>query len=847
MSSTVTILQHSTNLMCKRWTQESIEPYQDGKNFKVVEKEVSGIESLAKLLRKLQPLHKSCVIRGTFIGLEQSHEKFPETPAGKTVRRNDVFEDKPVHWICVDIDEFEPILGDPIADPELCCEEAISTLPEEFHGASYYWHLSNSAGAAGKDHLLKVHLWFWLSEPRTSAELSAWSKAIDADVDPAVYRQVQAHYTADPVFDEGVVDPVPRRSGLVEGLITDEVDLQLDGIEVKQSTSESRYERQKRIQSSDPVVQILHDKEMVLGSGNHGQLFITCPFEHEHSGGGNKTSTAYYPANTGGYAKGSFKCLHSHCEDRAQHHFQLAIGYNELEDDFEDVSSNGDSDQGDLIGVEPEYKIKRRGIPEANHLMTDQANAMRITKKFGKRILVSADHWFVWDGKRWVDDEGEVYRYACKLSKIIEQEISEWEQKFTDEPTDDDAEQEMRERFIAKFKAWSARSEMKATIEAAVGLAKKLLRVDESHLDSNPRLFNCQNGTVDLSTGKLMDHDPDNLITKISPVAYNPEATCELWENTVAQVTLENEMTTRPIANFLQRWFGYCATADTREQVFVVHYGNGKNGKSTILDTVADVLGDYAGTAAPGLLLSNGKDRHPTEIADLFGRRMVTAHETAEAGTLREDFVKQATGGDKIKARYMRADFFEFNPTHKLQMLTNHKPIIRGQDEGIWRRVILVPYLARFGSIEEVIAGRATHQRDTSILEHLKGELEGVLAWLVRGAVEWYRDGLNAPDAVLAASKDYQTEQDRVNQFVAEVCEITGPDEGAPLVGEFGGLYPLYVEWCKEGGFHPMSKNRLVQELERVVPHFEKRHEKITLDSGRRKKVVKIYGLRINE
>lgn len=217
-------------------------------------------------------------------------------------------------------------------------------------------------------------------------------------------------------------------------------------------------------------------------------------------------------------------------------------------------------------------------------------------------------------------------------------------------------------------------------------------------------------------------------------------------------------------------------------------------------------------------MVSTSKDKHPTEIADLFGRRMVTAHESGEGGYLREDFIKQATGGDKIKARFMRMDFFEFHPTHKLQLLTNHKPIIKGQDNGIWRRVLLVPYEARFASSEEVNAGRAHFVKDTKTAEYVKAELPGILAWIVKGAQAWYQDGLQEPDSVLAASKDYQTEQDRVQQFVNECC-VTGKGKLGTLTGPFG-IYEAYRKWCLEGGIQAVSRRKLTQELERVVFHF---------------------------
>jgi putative DNA primase/helicase len=386
---------------------------------------------------------------------------------------------------------------------------------------------------------------------------------------------------------------------------------------------------------------------------------------------------------------------------------------------------------------------------------------------------------------------------------------------------------------------------MKGSIEAAVGLARKMLTIDGGALDRNPWLLNCLNGTVDLRTGELRGHRASDYITKLVSLNFDSGAAAPLWESVLAQITLETERMTRPIVSFLQRWFGYCATGLTREQQFVVHYGNGSNGKSTILDMVADVLGDYAGTAAPGLLMNGGRDRHPTEIADLFGRRMITAHETGDGGALREDFVKQATGGDRIKARFMHADFFEFTPTHKLQLLTNHKPIIKGQDVGIWRRVILMPYAARFGGREEVNAGRAHYVKDVGLLERLAAEKVGILAWVVRGAIAWAQDGLQPPDSVLAASKDYQTEQDRIGQFVAECCEV-GAEHFAPLVlGMGGGLYPAYAGWCKEGGTLALSKNRFLVEVQRVVVGSRAANGKMDDANSGRRNVVKIYGLRL--
>ncbi len=491
----------------------------------------------------------------------------------------------------------------------------------------------------------------------------------------------------------------------------------------------------------------------------------------------------------------------------------------------------------------PMAPIKRGGIPEAQHLTTDQANANRLVNAFGRQVLVAAGRWHVWDGRRWLADEADVYRYGCQLSELIRSEAAAIKARASVLP--DLAAQAKAAAVAEALMKWAMKSEMKGTIEAAIGLARKMLTVDAADLDRDPWALNCVNGIVDLRTGGIRPHDPDELITKLCPVAYDPAALSPVWEAMLRGVTRGDET----LLGFLGRWFGYCTTGVVTEQAFVVHWGSGSNGKSTVLDTVAEVLGDYAGVAAPGLLMASrgGGDRHPTEIAALMGRRMVTAHESGEGVVLREDFIKQATGGDKLTARFMREDFFAFDPTHKLQLLTNHKPSVRGQDQGIWRRVLLVPYVASFGTAEEVARGERTGVRDLGLVERLRGELPGVLAWLVRGCLQWREGGLQAPAVVLAASAAYKSEQDRVGQFVGECCErgpIDGPDMIAePLTDGMGGLYPAYVAWCKESGIMPLSKQRFADDALRVTGAGGTVERKSPVENGKRRKLSCIPGL----
>lgn len=441
---------------------------------------------------------------------------------------------------------------------------------------------------------------------------------------------------------------------------------------------------------------------------------------------------------------------------------------------------------------------------------------------------------------------------AAERAEKVAGEMRSWEEESAD-----------------ALRAWARECEMKPRIDAAVGLLHKMLTVDPAMMDRDPWLLNCRNGTIDLRTGELREHRSSDYITKLTNLDFRPEATSALWETTLAQITGETGVppAERLLCRFLQRWFGYCATGSVREQAFVVHWGRGSNGKSLLLGTISRVLDEYAGAAAPGLMTDSrdgGGSRHPTEIADLKGKRMVTAQESDESMVLREAFIKAVTGDDPIKARVMRGDFFEFTPTHKLQLVTNHRPAIKGQDEGMWRRVLLVPYLQLFGTQEQVDAGETHWLKDQTLAARLarREELEGVLAWIVAGAREWFETGLRPPSVVLAAKAEYQAEQDRVRAFVTECCEVdptahvragegTGGEAGWHVLlsvpGGMGeGLYATYASWCKDSGVYVMGREKFARELRRVVPGCRFMSTKVrAAEGGGRRDALRIEGLRL--
>lgn len=492
---------------------------------------------------------------------------------------------------------------------------------------------------------------------------------------------------------------------------------------------------------------------------------------------------------------------------------------------------------GDPSGGDP-----RRGIPRANHLCTDQGNANRIIQSFGNHVIVCAGKWYVWTGKVWEPDEAAAYRLGFRLSSIIKGEAEAIRKKAQANTTSIQTLADA-EKIAQALDKWSAKSEMKGHLDAAFNLVRKMCHFEASGLDANPRLLNCHNGTVDLSTGALKPHDPRDYITQLLPLDYDPAARCELWENIIRKVAQEENA--EPIlSSFLQRWYGYCATAETSAQVFVVHWGDGSNGKSTVVDTVTKVLGPYAGCAPTSML--SGKEDSPTANVTLFGKRLVTASELNDGAPLNESFVKRATGDAQLPGRYLYGQQFDFKATHKIQLLTNSKPTVKGSDKGIWRRILLVPYLATFGTQAEIDQGKATTLKVPNILHSLdtKEAAAGILTWIVQGATEWYRDGLRPPEIVTGASKEYQGEQNRVEQYTTEYCEI-GPDfDDFLTAGLAGGLYPTYVEWCRDSGTHALSKVKFLTELKRIVPGLEVREGRQNVIDGRRK-VRKVYGIRL--
>jgi P4 family phage/plasmid primase-like protien len=412
--------------------------------------------------------------------------------------------------------------------------------------------------------------------------------------------------------------------------------------------------------------------------------------------------------------------------------------------------------------------------------LTDLGNAERFAARHGEgvRYCYPWRKWLVWTGARWRrDDAGRVHQLAKETVRAIYREAS-------------DAKDEDRRKALAKH---ASASESETRIRAMVELSKSERPISPDELDADPWLLNTKNGTIDLRTGELREHRREDLITKLAPVEYDPDAAAPALE-----AFLERVLPGEELRGFVQRAAGYSATGDTSEQCMFIHHGPGANGKSTFQEAVSAALGDYAMRTPTETLLVKRAGGVPNDVARLKGARFVTASETEEGRRLAESLVKDLTGQDTISARFMWAEWFDFKPTHALHLSTNHKPEIRGTDAAIWRRIRLIPWAVTIPAAEQ----------DKKLSEKLRGELPGVLAWIVRGCTEWLREGLKAPEEVRQATRAYRAEMDVLAAFLADCCQ-RGEDEEA-FAGE---LWGAWKRWCEETGERVGTQKRFGGQL----------------------------------
>jgi putative DNA primase/helicase len=399
---------------------------------------------------------------------------------------------------------------------------------------------------------------------------------------------------------------------------------------------------------------------------------------------------------------------------------------------------------------------------------TDTDNAQRFARRFGSKVIYTPGQgWLIYDGKRWRrDDLLQVTELAKKAARRIADESQH---------LDDNAARAARTKF-------SAQSLGKGALDRMLELAKSLVGVEDNRLDADPWILNVENGTIDLRTGHCEKHDARDLLTKLAPVRANRRAKCRLFKKFLERITGEEA----GLRTFIQKAVGYSLTGITTEQVFFfVHGKSGNNGKSTLVNLIREMLGEYGCHTPTETLLTKQYDNNiPADLARLAGARMVTAIEADANRQLAEAKVKAMTGGEPIVARFMRQNFFSFVPEYKLWLVANDRPRVRGTDEAFWRRRV-IPLGIKIPRSE----------RDQKLAEKLRNEWPGILAWAVRGCRKWRAEGLVEPEAVRSATKGWHREMDHLKNFVAKQL-IIAPGHKIPA----SQLFDRYKKWCSANG-----------------------------------------------
>jgi putative DNA primase/helicase len=460
---------------------------------------------------------------------------------------------------------------------------------------------------------------------------------------------------------------------------------------------------------------------------------------------------------------------------------------------------------GELVPKLPE-KIadflgwERRNMREQrrHYMRTDLGNAERFVDAHQDRVLwcPARKAFLCWDGKRYAwDERGEVVKLAHATARGIFHEAAE-------------AEGEDEQKAITK---WALASQNESRINAMLSQAKPYLAVGMEELDRAPWLVNCQNGTLDLRTGRLKDHDPTDRITKIVPVGYDLGASCPRFLRFLKETLVDDAVIT-----FVKRYSGYTLIGVTRERLLAILYGFGKNGKTTLVELLRDVMGDYATNTDTETLLMKRYQGVGNDVAALKGARFVSAAEVEQGRRLAESKVKQLTGRDTVTARFLFGEPFNFTPEFKLWLSTNNKPVIQGTDDAIWDRIRLIPFTQRFDGARQ----------DPKLPEKLRGEMAGVLAWMVEGCLEWQEHGLGEPESVRAATDQYRAEMDTLAAFLDEECVVA---RDSRVLAER--LYQSYAMWCDKSGERKEPKKAFVGKLQERG--FKRRRETAGVNKGR--------------
>lgn len=432
-------------------------------------------------------------------------------------------------------------------------------------------------------------------------------------------------------------------------------------------------------------------------------------------------------------------------------------------------------------------------FPKNVYDMTDTGNAQRFRDKYKGNIRYSFIHkrWYCWTGKVWTfDDTGEVKKLADDIVNDIKKEA--FEEK------DEDKQNELLK--------WANRTASSKGKEAMVKETQHLqdIPILPNELDSSTDYINCQNGIINLRNGELLPHDSNFGMSKICYAEYDTSGKKpELWLKFLDEVTKGDKQ----LQDYLQKCVGYSLSGSVREQCAFFLYGVGNNGKSTFLDTIADLMGTYSANVQPETIMMrerNGSGAN-NDIARLQSVRFVVSEEPTQGVRLNEGLLKQLTGGGKVTCRFLYGNDFEYQPEFKIWLGTNHTPVIKGTDVGIWRRIRLIPFEVNIPP-EKV---------DKNLKYKLRKEMPQIMAWAVEGCLKWQKEGLEMPDCVKTATAEYKQDMDLLAEF-NESCIIIDYENGEQIPASK--LFSVYVQWAKEHNENEVSSRRFFREITKKLP-----------------------------
>jgi putative DNA primase/helicase len=425
----------------------------------------------------------------------------------------------------------------------------------------------------------------------------------------------------------------------------------------------------------------------------------------------------------------------------------------------------------------PEPELPPRGLIQG----TDMAFARRFHERHGANVRYTIERgWLVWSGQRWqIDDKGI---FVAQLAKESAESLLDEIRESSDRNEAFKVAKMALQKRAVDSTMWLARSE--AGVPARI--------VD---FDTHPMILNVKNGIVDLATGELKPHDRTALCTMMAGVAYDKDATCSRWQQFVGEITDGNV----EVMDYLQRLCGYLLTASTVEHCIAFLYGTGRNGKSRFIETLQAILGDYAATSSPEIIMTRRHQGIPNDIARLRGVRAVFMNEVNKGSRFDEAKLNELTGGDTLNARFLREEFFDFRPTHKLCIRGNNKPTINSNNPGIWARIKLIPFNVNFELLGTI---------DRKLDEKLRAELPGILNWCIAGCLAWQKDGLVTPAVVNEAVSKYRDESDTVGRFISECCVL-----GSHKMAKQQALYARYKDFCIAASERYLSMREFPEEM----------------------------------